>query len=182
MRRCTVLRDERAVAGPRPAPAPPGGGMRVPVADIVLAAQSGAVRGALARVRHALARAGVTEEACGRCEIVLAETLNNIVEHAYCDTAAGDIRLLVELSPSHVLATLTDRGRALPGLDLPEGRRPDLGQPPDALPEGGFGWFMIRALTDDLRYTRRNGQNRLALRIPAAPDRPGRGANAANLP
>lgn len=109
---------------------------------------------------------GLPEEACGRSEIVLAEALNNIVEHAYAGCAGGEIRLRLEVSASQIAVTLTDRGRALRGLDLPAGRRPDLDLSCDALPEGGFGWFLIRELSESLEYSRRDGCNFLTLRLP----------------
>jgi serine/threonine-protein kinase RsbW len=36
----------------------------------------------------------------------------------------------------------------------------------DDLPEGGFGWFLIRELTKDLQYVRHEDQNRLTFSIP----------------
>lgn len=52
----------------------------------------------------------------------------------------------------------------MPGLCLP----PGLQQPVDLLediPEGGYGWFLIRSLTKDLAYHRINGTNHLSFLI-----------------
>ena len=53
---------------------------------------------------------------------------------------------------------------------MPNGRAP-LGDNPrdyaraDELPEGGFGWFLIRELAHDLVYDRENGENFLIFRM-----------------
>ena len=49
---------------------------------------------------------------------------------------------------------------------------PALGQPSplvmgEDLPEGGFGWFLIRTLTLDLEYERDGGFNKLRFVVPA---------------
>jgi serine/threonine-protein kinase RsbW len=57
-----------------------------------------------------------------------------------------------------------DHGAELPGHILPSGTLADLGQHSD-LPEGGFGWHMIRALAKDVEYRRQNGCNQLSFRL-----------------
>ena len=53
------------------------------------------------------------------------------------------------------------------------GGRPPAGRLPDGadcalvdLPEGGFGWHLIRTLTRDLAYVRSGGCNRLSFLLP----------------
>ena len=41
---------------------------------------------------------------------------------------------------------------------------PPLGAVED-LPEGGFGWHVIRTLSKDLHYRRENGRNQLSFRL-----------------
>jgi serine/threonine-protein kinase RsbW len=93
---------------------------------------------------------------------VLAEVLNNVAEHAYGD-AGGRVAVTLTPDPAGVRCLVVDAGRAMPGGQLPEGRLP-LG--PDMaledLPEGGFGWHLIRSLCADLTYARVGGQNRLS--------------------
>lgn len=93
-------------------------------------------------------------------EIVLAEVLNNIVEHAYA-RHPGTITLTLRCTGAGLACLLKDRGAAMPGLALPVGEFQDLGTVED-LPEGGFGWFLIRSLVEDLSYERRGGENRLS--------------------
>ena len=101
----------------------------------------------------------------GTAEIVLAEVLNNIVEHAYADQA-GDITLRLVRHDGRVHCTVSDTGAPMPGLCLPEGRFQPLKDLAD-LPEGGFGWFLIRSLTEGLAYQRSKGLNSLSFQLPA---------------
>lgn len=127
-----------------------------------IVAHEGAVRDLLAALRARLRALGETEETCGTVEIVIAEALNNIVEHAYGGTG-GEIALDMARETGGLCCILRDRGRPLPGLRLPEGTAPPAVTPRESLPEGGFGWFLIRALTDRLDYARADGENRLTL-------------------
>lgn len=130
----------------------------------------GDVRRTLERLQDFLTERG-GGEGC-RCDliIVLGEVLNNIVEHAYQDSGVGMIDLRAEVLPDGVHIETADTGRAMPGADLPAGELPDLGVETTDLPEGGFGWFMIRSLTRDLEYGRTGDTNRLKFRIPSQSD------------
>ncbi|QRF65418.1 ATP-binding protein [Ponticoccus alexandrii] len=103
-------------------------------------------------------------------ELVVAEVLNNIVEHAYRDRPAGRIIVCLAFCATGLCAVFTDYGCEMPGHRPPEGRVVELDRPPVALPEGGFGWFLIRSLTTDLRYHRVNGANHLSLTVPRSQD------------
>lgn len=121
------------------------------------------VRAALSDIRAFLRAAHLGEDACGTVEIVLAEALNNVAEHAYAMTGTGTIQINLALKDGALKVDIVDEGAALPGLRLPAGRAPDLGVPGTALPEGGFGWFVIHSLTSTLNYRRRDGCNHLHL-------------------
>lgn len=104
------------------------------------------------------------EDCRSTVQIVLAEALNNIVEHAY----AGDAGLIeVELwrDPACLRIQIRDSGRPMPNASLPKGTLPPLGAMED-LPEGGFGWFLIHSLALDLAYHREGGLNRLSFDLP----------------
>ena len=92
--------------------------------------------------------------------IVLAEALNNIVEHAYAGTCCGEITLTLWQSEGEVACRITDRGHAMPDEVLPAGVLKDHAESAE-LPEGGFGWFLIRTLSRDLRYARLGTLNEL---------------------
>lgn len=93
----------------------------------------------------------------GTAEIVLAEALNNIVEHAYADSN-GQIDLLLSLQHPDLLCQIEDHGRPMPGDALPSGKLRTFSNFDD-LPEGGFGWHLIRTLSRDLKYQRDAGRN-----------------------
>ncbi|MBY6115065.1 ATP-binding protein [Mameliella alba] len=99
-------------------------------------------------------------------ELVVAEVLNNIVEHAYEDRAGGDILLKLTFAPKRLAVEFTDFGRPMPNGAAPEGAPADLDVAVEDLPEGGFGWFLIRSLSENLAYSHDGDRNRLTLTIP----------------
>ena len=110
---------------------------------------------------------GLTVAEQGQAEIVLAEVLNNIVEHAYAQFP-GETEVLVAREDGALCFHITDCGLPYPGAAMPKGDLPALDALHD-MPEGGFGWYLIRRLTSGLTYRRDAGQNRLCFRI-ATPD------------
>lgn len=106
---------------------------------------------------------GLSEDERGTMEIVLAEVLNNIVEHAYSESS-GEIEVALKLSLDSLAVTVVDRGLPMPDGDAPAGKLKPLGEFDD-LPEGGFGWHLIRTLSRELVYRRENGENRLSFRL-----------------
>jgi serine/threonine-protein kinase RsbW len=131
---------------------------------MVFGADPMAVRAALRRLVGDLEGFAIPPEARGAAEIVLAEALNNIVEHAYCERG-GEIDLILEPGPEGLRCAIEDRGVPLPGLAVPAGALPPM---PDGPPEGGFGWFLIRSLARDIHYDRADGTNRLTFSLPAS--------------
>lgn len=101
------------------------------------------------------------EDLKGSAEIVLAEALNNVVEHAYAGTN-GTILIELAAGVGALACVVRDSGHPMPGLNIPEGRLPAMA---DDLPEGGFGWHLIRTLSRDLTYCRQGGQNVLSFRV-----------------
>ena len=122
-----------------------------------------AVRDTVLAVRSRLFDLGVCDDTCGSVELVMAEALNNIVEHAYAADQHRDFLLNVSIKPDRLCFHLCDGGAPLPGLCLPQGKLPDHTGARDDLPEGGFGWFLIRDLTQRVAYERRDGMNHLTL-------------------
>lgn len=118
-----------------------------------------ATREALVGVAHRLRGFGPCECEIETVQQVLAEILNNVVEHAGPDDARTLIELRVILDDGTIHAQVIDAGRPMPDGTLPE---PALPHPTD-LPEGGFGWCIIRAMADRISYTREGGRNRLSV-------------------
>ncbi|KUF12724.1 ATP-binding protein [Pseudoponticoccus marisrubri] len=128
-----------------------------------------AVRDLLARLTAALQARDALPPPDSMWELVLAEALNNIVEHAYGDRPAGRIALRIARGPGRLRVDIADHGRPMPGGRLPDERDADLTVAASDMPEGGFGWTLIRRLTEDLRYTRDGPVNRLRLSIRLTP-------------
>lgn len=104
----------------------------------------------------------LTRDDRATAEIVLAEVLNNIAEHAYATVMRGPIRMWLRRSGDRLHCLIEDEGAPMPGGALPMGRPPA----PDDLGEGGYGWHLIRSLTEGLRYERVADVNRLQFSLP----------------
>ena len=140
-----------------------------PLLRLTLEGEPVGVRGALARVTATLAPLGLSEGCRSTAELVLAEVLNNVVEHAYAQATGPillDLRLVDWAGEPALDCTVTDRGRPMPEGTPPPGGPVILDVPLADLPEGGFGWYLIRSLTQELHYARETGRNRLSFRIP----------------
>ena len=124
-----------------------------------------AVRHTLTVIRNHLCNEDYSVDFCGTAEIALAEAMNNVVRNAYPGQCAGMIRVLIHRKEFGIACEILDHGRPFPQLTLPEGRRPSLNVARNALPEDGFGWFLIRKLTHDVRYRRIEAQNHLCFSI-----------------
>jgi serine/threonine-protein kinase RsbW len=134
-------------------------GGRVIIAHLSIPATFPSVRAALAALMDGPVLDAVPAGDRGSVEIVLAEAMNNIVEHAYADTT-GEITLTLWQAGGEVACRITDRGASMPRETLPEGVLATAAAPMD-LAEGGFGWFLIRSLSRDLRYARYGTLNEL---------------------
>lgn len=94
--------------------------------------------------------------------IVLAEVLNNIVEHAFAKDGKGWIECQITQGDGRIMCITSDEGPPLPPSLLCKGSLPETASPVEDLPEGGFGWFIIHSLVDDMIYEREMGRNQLS--------------------
>jgi len=128
-----------------------------------------AVRAVLAHILVELDPLGLHSDELGTIEIVLAEALNNVVEHAYpAGTASGPIDIDCRTARDGLHVRITDDGRAMPGGQIPAGAETALSDDMTDLPEGGFGWFLIRQLAQDVAYRRERDRNILDPRLPVS--------------
>lgn len=128
------------------------------------ATEAGA-RTAVQALTSCLADCGVDPQRRGELEIAAAEAINNVVEHAYGGRGLGQFWITLRQSGTGLCLVLRDRGRPLPHGRLPAGDPVDLDVSKEALPEGGFGWFLIRTLAESVDYRQCAGENRLTLRF-----------------
>jgi serine/threonine-protein kinase RsbW len=139
--------------------------IRIKACHVIPFADNMAVRQGLQHLFSQEPLIGISEDARSTAELVLAEALNNIVEHAYA-AQEGAIEIAIEMGDDGLDCMIVDHGAPMPGHALPQGKPQDLSNLDD-LPEGGFGWFLIRSIALDLNYQRVQGQNHLRFRLPA---------------
>ncbi|GGE45470.1 hypothetical protein GCM10011360_35820 [Primorskyibacter flagellatus] len=149
------------VAGPQARMARGGEG----AANVLLRAEPMAVRGALQELVCQLETLPLDPEELGTVELVVAEALNNIVEHAYGGQRAGDVRLYWTAGATGLHLRITDDGSPMPDGRLPVGGTPGTWDHLSLVPEGGFGWFLISGLARNIVYRRDRGQNVLTFRL-----------------
>lgn len=131
--------------------------------DATFLAEPFAIRAALQTIVAGPVLAAVDPDTRAVTELVLAEVLNNVAEHAYAGLG-GPVRLRIRLHARGLACRIADGGAR-----MPDGRPPDgtaAGPDPASLPQGGFGWPLIRALTRGLRYRRAAGYNVLVFTVP----------------
>lgn len=138
---------------------------RAPVLHLFFQADPASVRRALETALGVIHDLVPASERSSAVEIVLAEVLNNIVEHAYGESGRGLIELEVDRAPVGLVFRIRDEGLEMPGGAVPPGAPQDLDVSERDLPEGGFGWFLIHELTEDLAYRRVGNRNELSFRI-----------------
>jgi len=127
-----------------------------------------AVRNGLAKLLLCLKPLALSADDTSTIELVLAEALNNIIEHALSDRPEPTtIEMRGAFCATNGLRiTIIDLGTPMPTGKAPVGKAPDLEVATDDLPEGGFGWFMIHTLASNVRYTRVGEANHLILELP----------------
>ncbi len=124
------------------------------------------VRGALQQLESTLLECSAPDDLCERIEQVMAEVLNNVVEHAYSNHSDGEITILFCYRNNLFRTVILDNGQPMPNETIPSAQFPDLTGPKSALPEGGFGWLMIHSIASVIKYTKTQTGNRTYLEIP----------------
>ena len=119
------------------------------------------------RVCQRLAERGVDAVRLDDTRLALTEAINNVHEHAY-GGKGGPVSVMAEGSGDGFTLTLRDRGAGMTGV-LPGDCLPACRGAVDSLPEGGFGWFMIRQLADSVAYSSKDGHNALRLVFKSPP-------------
>ena len=141
--------------------------------EVSVLSGAAAVREALRQILDALKPLALDIEEASTVELVLAEALNNVVEHAYPDpTKEGPINIRCRHLADGLHFRVNDYGQAMPDGQTPLGQIQCDGLSVEELPEGGFGWFLIRSLAKDIEYARVGQENQLDLRIAVAYGRP----------
>ena len=128
------------------------------------------VRAAMTYLRHSLTEACFDPLDIASSEIVIAEILNNVIKHAQENQDDGWFDLQCEIAPEALHVTCKDNGAAMPGGVPPLGVLPEIGCSVVDLPEGGWGWSLVRTLTTSLNYVRIEPINLVSFTIPKTSD------------
>jgi serine/threonine-protein kinase RsbW len=116
------------------------------------------IRTILTRITNSPVLTGLSDLRRRDLELVLAEALNNVAEHAYAQTPGGEVRVTVVHKSDHLAISIRDHGVAMPL------HRPQVPTPAEnGSSEGGRGWLLINALCRKVAYERVAGTNRLTL-------------------
>jgi serine/threonine-protein kinase RsbW len=98
-------------------------------------------------------------------ELILEETLMNMIWHAFDDHEAHRIALDVEVGPDQVVLRFDDDGIAFDPL---QAAPPVLPTSIDEARPGGLGLMLVRRLARSVAYARDDGRNRLTIALARA--------------
>ena len=117
-------------------------------------------------VRDFLAPHGVGPQATYKIELVLEETLVNIISYAYAEPRGHTIDLSVEVEPAQVVIVFEDDGVEFdPRAPQHLGAAPAAAVTIDSAPIGGRGLLLVRKAARLLDYRRAAGRNRLTVSV-----------------
>lgn len=104
---------------------------------------------------------GLSETDRARLLVILDELFANVVTHGYSGVhSAGHIDISLSLKYDRLIIEFVDDGRPFDPLAVPPA---ELDLPIASRPIGGVGIAIVRALVDDIGYTRVADRNRLTL-------------------
>ena len=104
---------------------------------------------------------GIDTDEASRILILLEELLTNLMKYGYPDRAEpGQAEIVLALNGSRMEIEFIDDGCA---FDPFAGPPPNLDEPLEARQVGGLGLHLLRSLTDEARYERRNDTNVIRL-------------------
>lgn len=139
----------------------------LPPFAVTLAGTEDAVRDGLSKAMACLESLHLDTDEAGTVELVLAEALNNVVEHALAHTPEQTtIEIHGHHNTSGLHLTVIDHGAPMPKGAAPLSKTPNLDVETSNMPEGGFGWFMIHTLATEVQYARIGTSNHLRLQLP----------------
>jgi serine/threonine-protein kinase RsbW len=92
--------------------------------------------------------------------LAIEELVTNSIKYGYDDGGEHVIDITISLTSEALTMVVVDDGRAFNPLELPP---PDTLTPIENRPIGGLGLHLLRQLSDDMQYERRDSTNRLTL-------------------
>ncbi|MBD2663583.1 SpoIIE family protein phosphatase [Richelia sinica FACHB-800] len=117
-----------------------------------------AVRQKLGEILQA---ANLTVEVIEDAQLIVEEVLVNIIEYGYENHSDGFIDLRIEMDKQHLTMTFKDSGK--PFNPLTEITPADTSMDDEERSLGGFGFFLVQKLAQQVNYAYLNGQNVLTV-------------------
>ncbi len=111
---------------------------------------------ATAEVRAHLAAADAPEAATFLAELVIEELVTNTIKYGYDTPGAHRIHLTVDYTAGQLRIEVRDDGHPFDPLAQPA---PDTTLEAEDRGIGGLGLHLVRQMSDDVHYERRDGQN-----------------------
>lgn len=107
--------------------------------------------------REQAMQAGFDSRVAGELELLITETVSNVIRHGYEGDVSCEIQLHAELLADRLVLRVVDRG---PRFDPTKGEPVDLSEPK----AGGYGLYLMETLTDELSWRRRDdGANEVTM-------------------
>jgi anti-sigma regulatory factor (Ser/Thr protein kinase) len=104
---------------------------------------------------------GIAADEGTRTLILLEELLTNLIKYGYPDQVEpGHVEINLALKANRLTIEFIDDGRAFDPFAEPI---PNLDEPPENRPPGGLGLIILRSLSDETHYERRNQSNVIRL-------------------
>ena len=107
------------------------------------------------------ARYGLSDAIKYKLELISEEIYTNIFSYAYPDSE-GTVEVCFEKNDKEVILRFIDSGIPFNPLDRPD---PDTDFPPESREQGGLGIFIVKNMTNDIRYDYLDGKNLLTMKI-----------------
>lgn len=95
-----------------------------------------------------------------KISLVIEEIFMNIVTYAYV-SCSGYVQIGIEVNNGTAIICFTDAGTPYNPLSQAD---PDTKTPPKGRKKGGWGIFISKKMTDDMKYEYKDGQNILTVR------------------
>ena len=128
---------------------------------LIVQADSAAMRQVDAFVAAFVREEGIAADEAARILILLEELITNLMKYGYPDRAeSGRAEIVLALNGSRLEIEFIDDGCE---FDPFAGPTPNLDGALEERPVGGLGLHILRSLTDEARYERRNDTNVIRL-------------------
>ncbi len=131
------------------------------LADITVPARLESLEGLVKSATGSALQCGLAGESLYAVELATEESVVNVFKYAY-PQGEGKVRLRCMRDGDRFVIEVTDWGVPFDATAQPA---PDVTSPLEERPAGGRGIYLIKKMTDEMRYTREDGRNILSLFI-----------------